>query len=284
MSDWIRARHDFKCRICGKPDWCTYAPKFSGWCCMRTVSQRPLKNGGYWHSDSADIQYKHVPKPAPEIPQIDAERVMGECYDATRPEWITKLAELLGVHRWSLIDIGAAWAPRKVLKQYMDWRGKGAWAFPMRNGSGHPVGVRLRTNEGQKISIRGSREGVFVPNTGYSKIAYIVEGPTDLSALLSLGAWGFGRPSCRGCISHMQVTINRLRISRVIIIGDNDLAKWENEKSPGIDGAKNLAAELHVPVASLLLPTKDTRQFVKDGGNLKVLEAMANHVHWRYPK
>lgn len=251
---------------------------------MRVASAKQLKNGGYWHSDGVNTKPTFVPRPAPEVPQIDADRIMGLCYENTRPEWISRLAELLGVHRWSLIDVGVAWAPRKVLEQHMEWRGKGAWAFPMRNGRGDLVGVRLRTNEGQKISIRGSREGVFVPNTGYSKIAYIVEGPTDLSALLTLGAWGVGRPTCRGCIAHLQVTINRLRISRVIIIGDNDIAKWENEAAPGIDGAKRLAAELQVPVASMLLPTKDTRQFVQDGGNLTVLKAMADHVAWRYPK
>lgn len=245
---------------------------------------KPLKNGGYWYTNPEKVDPKKLPPKEPETPPIDAEKILGECYTLTRAEWISRLADNLGVSRWSLVNLGFAWVPGNIIRRHMDWHGHGSWGIPMRNGAGVPVGVRLRTESGKKISIRGSREGIFIPNTGYSSTALTVEGPTDLAAALTLGYWGIGRPTCRGGIAHMQVAINRLRIRRVISIGDNDLPKWENEKSPGIEGAKTLAAELQVPVASLLLPTKDLRQFVNDGGTADVLDAMAAHLDWRYPK
>lgn len=244
---------------------------------------KPLKNGGYWYTNPNPVDPKKLPPKEKEAPQIDAEKILGECYALTRPEWIERLADNLGVSRWSLVNLGFCWVPGNLIRQHMDWHGNGSWGIPMRNGAGVPVGIRLRTESGKKIAIRGSREGIFIPNTGYSKTIYMVEGPTDLAAALTLGLWGIGRPTCRGGIAHTQVAINRLGIQRVINIGDNDLPKWENEKSPGIEGAKTLAQELQVPVVSMLLPTKDLRQFVIDGGTLEVIRAMEAHLDWRRP-
>ena len=105
---------------------------------------------------------------------------------------------------------------------------------------------------------------------------FIVEGATDVCAALTLGLNAIGRPSCRGAVAHTQVTINRLGIQRVIIIGDND--------QPGIDGAKALAAELQVPVASMLLPTKDLREYVRMGGTVDLLKSLERQLVWRQPK
>jgi hypothetical protein len=154
----------------------------------------------------------------------------------------------------------------------------------MRNGLGKVVGIRLRTRSGNKISVTGGKEGLFIPQAGHSSTAYMVEGPTDLAAAITFGLWGIGRPTCRGGIAHTQVAINRLGIRRVIIIGDNDLPKYENQGSPGIEGAKTLAQELQVPVATMLLPTKDLRQFLIDGGTAELIHVMERQLVWRQPK
>jgi hypothetical protein len=271
---WVNVCKKMPCGICGKPDWCIYNPQSGNWVCMRVESPRPTEKG-WWHRGGEKPQF--VPKPEPEPPQIDAGRMMLDFRNGTRPGMLDLFAHSLGVSSDSLRSIGCAWAK----KHY-------AWAFPMKNGRGHTIGIRLRLRDGRKLSVKGGHEGVFLPH-GRSTIAYLVEGPTDLAAALTLGLWGIGRPSCRGGVAHTQVTINRLGIQRVIIIGDNDPQKWNDklqrwDKSPGIEGAKSLAAELQVPVASMLLPTKDLREYVRMGGTLPLLKSLERQLVWRQPR
>ncbi len=262
MTPFVRATKSFKCAVCSHGDWCTYDPDRQQWCCMRITSLRPAKNGGYLHH--LNERPKFIPKPPPEEPAIDAGALMAEWRKDHRPHDVRLLADNLSVSLNSLMNIGVAWA-----------RPHSAWAFPMFSGTGDCVGIRLRLHDGRKISVKGGREGLFMPH-GSRPTCYVVEGATDVCAALTLGLFSIGRPSCRGGVAHLQVTINRLGIQRVIIIGDND--------QPGIDGAKALAAELQVPVASMLLPTKDLREYVRMGGTLGLLQSLEKQLVWRQPK
>lgn len=282
MSDWIRARKEFPCAICQKPDWCTYSQKFNGWCCMRAPSQKPMKNGGYWHSLTTAVPYKALPKPEEDKPQINAAAIMEEFTAGTKSWWVDELAKLLKVSRPALDKVGVAWAPGALLRRHMKWYSKGAWAFPMRDGCGQMVGIRLRTNDGQKISVTGGRNGIFIPRDNPQRTGYILEGPTDLAAALTLGLFGLGRPSCRGSVAYIGVAINRLNIQRCVIIADNDKPDRFGEQV-GAAGAQTLATELHVPVAQMLLPTKDLRKFLEWGGTRQLLNTMESHLVWKQP-
>jgi len=222
-----------------------------------------MHNGGWWHALNGEKPV-NVPCRTPEPPSIDAGALMAEFRKGINGPSLSILADNLGVSRHSLLNIGTAWS-----------QPHNAWAFPMFSGPGDCVGIRLRLRDGRKLSVRGGHEGLFMPH-GRSTTCYLVEGATDLAAALTLGLWGIGRPSCRGAIAHTQVTINRLGIQRVIIIGDND--------TPGIDGAKALASELQVPVASMLLPTKDLREYLRMGGTLDLLKALERQLVWRQPR
>lgn len=263
MNHWVRASRSFRCAACNHPDWCIYFPKLNSWACMRVESSRPtrMQCGGWWHSP--DVKPTFVPKPEPEVPQIDAAKLMNEFRSNTTPVMLARLAASLGVSTDSLTRTGCAWAAPHQ-----------AWAWPMVSGQGKPVGIRLRANDGRKWSVRGGHEGLFVPR-GSSHTAYFVEGPTDTAAALTLGLWAIGRPSCRGSVAHTQVTINRLHIQRAILVADND--------RPGIDGATALAKELQIPCASMLLPAKDMRQFLAYGGSRVLLASLENQLVWRNP-
>jgi len=258
---WTRATKSFPCPICKHPDWCTYSDKMQGWCCMRIDSPRRMKNGGCFHPLGSKPQF--IPKPPPEVPEIDAAAMMQRFRSDTRPEQLDRLSRNLGVSTDSLTRTGCAWAAPH-----------GAWAWPMVSGVGKTVGIRLRAEDGRKWSVRGGHEGIFVPN-GSARTAYVVEGPTDLAACLTLGLWGIGRPSCRGSVAHTQVAINRLHIQRAILVSDND--------GPGIEGAKALASELQIPVAAMLLPAKDLRQFLAYGGTRMLLDSLERQLVWRQP-
>jgi hypothetical protein len=249
---------------------------------MRNTSATPMKNGGYWHALTEAP--RKIPKAPPPEPSIDCGTIMLGFLAQTAPEWVEQLALLLKVSVVSLWKIGCGWATGRDLRRYMKWQGGGSWAFPMRNGNGVIVGIRLRTTQGEKIAVRGGRDGVFVPQVPAQKTAYIVEGPTDTAACLTLGVFGLGRPNCRGAIAHTQVTINRLGIERAIVVGEPDVPKYEDQQSPGIEGAKRLAQELQIPVASMVLPAKDMRKFLEMGGTRPVLESMEKHLVWKLPE
>lgn len=228
---------------------------------MRVDSPHPMKNGGHWHP--LDAKPKFIPKAPPAEPEINASALMNEFRSNTTPQMLARLASTLGVSTDSLTRTGCAYAAPH-----------GAWAWPMVDGGGKPVGIRLRADSGAKWSVRGGREGIFLPS-GRDNTAWICEGPTDLAACLTLGLWGIGRPSCRGSVAHTQVTINRLHIQRAILVADND--------RPGIDGATALAKELQIPCASMLLPAKDMRQFLAYGGSRILLASLENQLVWRNP-
>jgi DNA primase len=131
----------------------------------------------------------------------------------------------------------------------------------MRNHRNEIVGFRTRLENGQKLAIRGSRSGLFIPS-GISKsgIIWIVEGPTDVAAMLDMELSAIGRPSCRGSEKEIQRWV---RGHRVVIVSDNDGA--------GIGGADSLARTLRGSVSSveIILPPwgmKDAREVANHGG------------------
>jgi hypothetical protein len=161
------------------------------------------------------------------------------------------------------------------------------WAFPMRSGDNHVVGIRLRSEDGRKWAEKGSHQGLFMPQCEPQPTAYIVEGPTDAAAALSLGVYAIGRPSCSGGMFDIQRVISRLNIKRVVIIGDSDEDKLRPDGShfnPGVDGARNLSEVLGIPNCVLLLPCKDMRQFLSQGGDRTTLDYLASQCLWRGTK
>ena len=183
-------------------------------------------------------------------------------------DWLaaTSLAELdefatsLGVTTSSLTAVGAAWAAPHA-----------AWAFPMCDGYGNVVGIRLR-NERGKFAVRGSRQGLFLANVPAQKTLFVCEGPTDTAAAVELGLFTVGRPNC--CCSGLEIKVytRRLGVGRVVVISDND--------KPGLDGARKVGGELKLPFAIYVPPAKDVREFVRLGGTRLMIENTLNNTVW----
>lgn len=249
---------------------------------MRVQSNRPhtLKGGelGYWH-DLKDKPVKYVPRPkAVEAPKIDAEAMMQEWHSKTKKEWVYQFAKLLGITPLSLFDLEVAWSSTHE-----------AWAFPMTGISGETCGIRLRYESGRKLAVTGSRAGIFLPKVKLSTLietrtAYVVEGPTDTAALLDIGMFSIGRPSCSGGVEEVKSAIKRSRLSRAVIVADNDGDKyttWGQKFNPGYDGAQRLAEQIGVPCCVMSLPCKDAREFVNLGGTREVLESLTKNLLWQ---
>ena len=178
------------CPQCGKPDWCTVGDY--GVVCMRVQSARAVKNGGWFHAFGA-AGGRPLPPPPPrrQAPAINATALHRAWLASTTPEAVAAFAASLGLSEASLAAVGAAWAPPHS-----------AWAFPMCDGYGNVIGIRLR-NERGKFAVRGSRQGIFLAAVAAQKTLFVCEGPTDTAAAVELGLFAAGRPNC--CCGGLEV-------------------------------------------------------------------------------
>lgn len=247
---WVRASRSLLCPICRKPNWCGISSTGQMVICMRTESPRSTCNGGYLHRlgearpvppmpmlrSRLDLEFQHL-----HLRDLRRAAAMGREVDM--------FAEDLGVDAGALVATQIGWSGR-------------CWSWPMHDGDSRVIGLRLRDpHSGGKFAVRGSREGLFLPASlgAESETLFIVEGPTDLAALITLGEFGIGRPSCCG---GEQACERVARGRNVVIISDSD--------EPGRRGAARLAAGL-LPICPdvrvIEPPTgiKDLRDWVKRG-------------------
>lgn len=140
------------CPCCGKTTWCMIGETAT--ICMRVSSPKPFtfKNGdvGHFHDNGAPRKdWKPVPRAEP-VP-IDCLSMMTKWHKETTPLRLISLAKSLGVEMLSLDSMGVSWS------HYHQ-----AFAFPMYDGFGIMVGIRLRDVSGKKWAVSGSKQGLFM--------------------------------------------------------------------------------------------------------------------------
>lgn len=217
-GNFVKVSKTNRCQICGKPDWCMVAKDGAAAICNR-VPEGALKylpnGGGYLHrlSDAVHaVTRAMVSRTIPvEEPTINAAALAREFYDKVDESALEKEASNLGVSTAALEFLGIGWA-----------REHKAWSFPMCDGTGKTIGIRLRGKDGGKWAIRGSRSGLFIPSllTGDGPL-FLVEGPTDTAALIDLDLDVIGRPSCNGGGLYLQDFL-RQSPRDVVIVEDAD--------------------------------------------------------------
>lgn len=214
-------------------------------------------------TDTPVVRRKLAPAvPAEPVPaSLDAARLLGRWQADTTRQRVDHLARLLSVLPMSLVALRAAWTHRH-----------GAWAFPMSDGQGNIVGLRLRSEIGHKWAVTGSRSGIFVPQLQPHDVALICEGITDTAAALSLGFFALGRPSCSSGLPEIKTTCLRLGIRRAIMVADHDPAGLVNLHAD--------AARLGLPVKTFVPPSKDLRQLIELGATHATMDAMLNNLKW----
>lgn len=267
---WGRVGRDRPCLVCGRADWCLRSLDDSATICAR-VSQGAVRQVGtagwlYRHTEGEDWPHKRrlsVRVPFSE-PRPDLESLVREFRSAVDRDQLESLANKLGLSIASLQRLRIGWSSRSC-----------AWSFPMGDSSGRARGIRLRTWAGQKFSVRGGHEGLFIPTDLESGGALLVaEGPTDTAALLDLGFAAIGRPSCRGGVELIVELIRRHRPRELTIVADRD--------EPGQHGASALASRLVSYTSKLRVITppegiKDARAWLRSGAThesvLQVIEA-----------
>lgn len=247
--------------------------------CMRVESAHACPSGGWYHFyDSAKPSYApRTGERRESVAQIDVEAILTRWQKLTVPKSLSLFAKSLNVSQDALYRLGCCFANEHK-----------AWAFPMYDGVGSAVGIRLRSETGFKWTVTGSRQGVFVPSyilNDREPIAFLPEGPSDLAALLTIGLYGIGRPNNLGGVAEIKQILRTLKIYQAVIVADNDDMKklGPRDGRPGIEGAINLQKNLGISSVIWIPPTpcKDVRDFIRNGGTKQmILDDIKNRV-WK---
>lgn len=224
LQEYQRVSKRVKCQVCFHEDWCLISKDGKKAICARIESARRWGDAGWLHVLSEAVRV-----PIRKDVRLPINRDFGPLADEYRHNIdIGKTMDLsaqLGVMTTSLTRLRVGWLP-----------GVRAASFPMQDETGKVVGIRLRYQDGRKLSSKGGHEGCFVPDGGLgdlSDVIVICEGPTDTAAALDAGFDAIGRPSCTGGTSIIKAL---LKGREAVIIADVD--------GPGVAGAKRLANEL----------------------------------------
>jgi len=270
-DEWRRVNRRELCPVCNKPDWCLVAgPEGNPTTaiCARVESDKQAGEAGWLHILKEDCNGWKPPR----------RRVLKVRSAAEPRADISDLAmryrdNLDEVRRMALsFDLGVEYDAlnRMGVGLWVDERDDSEWfSFPMtgdiRNG-GRIVGIRLRRGDGTKISVRGGKEGLFLPAEVYcgTDRLLVLEGPTDTAATLSLGFDAVGRPSCSGGVALLVDLVKSLKPGQVVIVADGD--------GPGRRGAEGLASRLVPLVRDLRVieppeGVKDMRAWVQAGAS-----------------
>ena len=268
---WNKVSRANPCPICEHPDWCLFSGPIDSpdaVICARVESQKRVgsKGAGWLHRLRDDPfrpqrQTRRVSVAPPPAPAIMFAALATQFASAMSMNHLNMLADKLGVTVESLEALQVGYSVQH-----------GAYSFPMLADHGKVRGIRLRTVEGQKFSVKGGREGLFIPSGvgpafpfGGGGQLMICEGPTDCGALFDLGFNVVGRPSCSGGVQLVVDLVCDWHPDGVAIIADAD--------APGQRGARYLASRLVGYVASgvrVVTPpagVKDAREWVRRGAS-----------------
>ena len=266
----VRVSKTHHCPVCDKPDWCLVSDDGARAICARVTSPRPAGEAGWLHAIGGDtIATPPPPRPAKVGPVPDLNRfATAAAEQVNRSIGVAATAKLLGITSRSVVRLAVGWS-----------KDQNAYTFPMRDCAGRVIGIRLRSSNGQKWSVRGSRNGLFYPIRRYNgDLMLICEGPTDTAAMMDMIFDAVGRPSCSGGTSLLIDLIKRGEQPRdVAIMADSD--------TPGIEGAVRLATMLK-PLRYVrtckIVPSpigKDIREWAQRGADRSSVEQVINSAN-----
>ena len=243
-----RVTRSRRCPICDHDSWCVIDPARGAAICPRVESDRRIGDAGWMHRGESIPKSASMQRVRAELePMVGAES-MNARFLAQGSDRIPMLALALGLSKRALVKLDAGW-------------NGSAWTFPMRNHRREIVGFRTRSERGEKFAIRGSRSGLFIPHgVALDGTVFVVEGPTDVAAMIDMGMEAIGRPSCMGCEEEIARCVRRSR--EIVVVADRD--------EVGVRGAERLVRTIgrdsHVRIILPPMNLKDARQVANYGG------------------
>ena len=268
----IRVSKRNPCPVCQKPDWCLVAEDKSAAICQRIQegSVKQCGDAGWLHTltDRHNGHDRH--RSAARDRHVMKIGAIGKAQSADYGQLAQQYRQQITDDRLKVLSQLLSVSQESLRRLHVGWDGK-AYTFGMSNDFGKIIGIRRRFPNGQKVSVKGSKTGLFVPEglTGEGHLL-ICEGATDTAAALDLGFDAIGRPNCN---SMVELTASYVSGRDIVIIVDNDAAGW--------NGAKRLTAKLVLccPQVRIVYPSqgiKDLRQWLKAGLTPKRLTEIIN--------
>lgn len=248
---WPHFTKEKPCPSCNHFDWnCRGGER--KYICMRVQSSHPSKDGGWFHNYSDEIR-PYLPPAKPAFKPCRNIKEIWDGLECSHDEAVS-FANKLGVSIESLTALQCA-------------RRGAAWAIPMRDGDNEIIGIHLRCDDGTKRAVVGSRNGLFCPQVEAQELVLLPEGASNVAALVTMGFYAIGRPSCCAGAEQIKVALERLGVRRAMIIGDADEIKFGG-KRPGYAGAMKLKSELGIKSSIWFPPNplKDVRQLLNKVG------------------
>jgi len=241
---FVRVTKSRPCPVCHKGDWCLTASDGSASICPRVPSARLVGEAGYLHRHT-DAAPTYLPTQPPRRVTIDATGICRQYQDAMTPGDYVTLGDSLGVTASSLQGLGVGRA-----SQYLE----GTYSFPMRDASDNIIGVRLRSKDGHKWAVYGSRSGLFYGSMEPGCDVFVCEGPTDAAALMDMGLCAIGKPSCNSGNDLLIEMVKKIHPGMVVIVSDVDSGRGPctfcesqfcPQCRPGQYGAEQTAKAIH---------------------------------------
>lgn len=263
------------CPVCKRVGWCAVTLDGAMAHCHRVQSERATSTG-WLHVLRDDLPAMPALPPPPM--SVMAKLFSAQLYHSRLdddPVMTDGLAAELGVDVTALARL----EPRYDRHQR-------AHAFPMRNGDGDMVGIRLRALDGTKRAVKHSKAGLFYDAAvTEAREVWVCEGPTDTAAAMTLGYVAVGRPSCLGNTDDLRVLFKRWGVRRMVVVADNDEAKRRPDNSlwyPGREGAMMLVKAMGgVEYKLLMTPTKDIRKWVCNGVTRRECDDVVAVLKWK---
>lgn len=260
--EWTLATKDRPCPICAKTDWCTVGGKFIH--CMRVKSEKTCENGGWLHLIQDAKMQTPIPMKKPIQSNEEIDRWLRPIVEKARADRtrLQPLAKTIGVSAGALSSIETG--------IWRDDRNRFCWLFPEVSADGKYIGASRRYDDGRKLSIKGARRGLCFHRAGlffsHPSPIFIVEGASDVCALLSMNFIAIGRPSNLGGIAELTKLLKNRKRQKLIVIGENDrkgelyLSQSEHDKKcrccgqcwPGKYGAVQTAIKLSQKLGSTI--------------------------------
>jgi hypothetical protein len=189
---WNKVSRGNPCPVCGKPDWClTTGPADSpdAVICARIESEKRIgtKGAGWLHRLRDDDGWRD--RPRQRRVDLAAAPTRSEVFGALAKDYADTLANAGAV----ATDLGVTENSLRRLQIGYSYQ-HDAYSFPMKGQNREIVGIRLRRGDGRKLSVKGGREGLFIPegvgpDCPFTDVGQLLicEGPTDTAALFDLG-------------------------------------------------------------------------------------------------
>lgn len=282
-QDWDRVSKDHPCPICGKPDnCCVSSDGVMAWCGRISIGSIKQNAGGQFLHRLKESNRDHQNSnrgwtTTPTKPELTRARNKPSSSDEKIANFVPNryqlralasyrfgaeerivLAKLLGVSADALARLRVGWhAPECT------------WDFPERDAKGNVIGINRRSRDGVKMRVKGGKSGLTYARDWEQDPGpiFLVEGGSDVAALLTMKLCAIGRPSNTGGTDLLIEMLETVSLGRpIVVVAERDLkpdGQWPGKKG-AISTSSKLAQGLGREVQWTLPPDncKDARDWL----------------------